>query len=159
PKYGLDISLNFSKNENEVTSLGVMESFTDRTNWGSSDIHNEYIIMEGHPIGVMQGYLHDGRYEVSDFDYINGEYVLKPDVADASSVIGNEVMPGSMIFKDTNGDGIVNADDIKVIGNAQPKHTGGFVLNGYAYGFDLSASFNYSYGNDIYNANKIEYTT
>src|SRR5690606_29320790 len=92
-------------------------------------------------------------------NYINGEYVLKPDVADASAVIGNEVMPGSMKFKDTNGDGIVNADDIKVIGNAQPKHTGGFVLNGYAYGFDLNASFSYSYGNDVYNANKIEYTT
>ena len=27
------------------------------------------------------------------------------------------------------------------------------------YGFDLSAQFNWSYGNDIYNANKIEYTT
>lgn len=27
-----------------------------------------------------------------------------------------------------------------------------------AYGFDLSANFNFSIGNDVYNANKIEYT-
>jgi hypothetical protein len=32
-------------------------------------------------------------------------------------------------------------------------------LNAYAYGFDLTAAFNWSYGNDIYNANKIEFTT
>jgi len=62
-------------------------------------------------------------------------------------------------LQDLDGDGIVTVEDQKVIGNALPKHTGGFVLNGYAYGFDVTAAFNYSYGNDIYNANKIEFTT
>jgi len=33
------------------------------------------------------------------------------------------------------------------------------VLNANAYGFDLSAAFNWSIGNDVYNANKIENTT
>ena len=37
-------------------------------------------------------------------------------------------------------------------------HTGGFTINARAYGFDLSANFNWSYGNDVYNANKIEFT-
>lgn len=157
--YGLNLSLNFSKNDNEVTSLGVMEAFSERTNWASSDIHNEYLIMEGEPIGIMQGYLHDGRYEVSDFDFVDGAYVLREGVADASAVLGNTPMPGSMKFKDLDGDGLVTDVDMDIIGRALPKHTGGFVLNGYAYGFDLTAAFNYSYGNDVYNANKIEYTT
>src|SRR5690606_18406696 len=60
---------------------------------------------------------------------------------------------------DLNGDGVVNADDKQVIGDVNAKHVGGITLNGYAYGFDLTASFNWSYGNDVYNANKIEYTT
>ena len=32
-------------------------------------------------------------------------------------------------------------------------------INANAYGFDLSAAFNWSVGNDVYNANKIEFTT
>src|SRR5690606_20603447 len=39
------------------------------------------------------------------------------------------------------------------------KNTGGLTINGRVYGFDLTAAFNWSYGNDIYNANKIEYTS
>ena len=45
-----------------------------------------------------------------------------------------------------------------IIGNAQPLGVGGFNLSGYLYGFDFSANFNYVFGNDIYNANKIEFT-
>ena len=35
----------------------------------------------------------------------------------------------------------------------------GFNINARAYGFDLSANFNFSIGNDVYNANAIEWTT
>ena len=46
-----------------------------------------------------------------------------------------------MKLKDIDGDGIVNAKDLSVIGNANPKHTGGMVINANAYGFDFSAAF------------------
>jgi hypothetical protein len=108
----------------------------------------------------MNGYLNDGRYEVSDFegyDETNG-WILKAGVADVSGVVA-DAAPGVMKLKDLNGDGVINASDKKVIGNVNPRHTGGFIINGYAYGFDLTASFNWSYGNNVYNANKIEYTT
>lgn len=157
--YGLDLSLNFSKNENEITSLGVMDNFTERTNWASSEIHNEFLVEVGEPLGLMQGYRHDGRYEVSDFDFVDGAYVLKTGVADASAVLGNVPRPGSMKFKDLDGDGLVTDADIEVVGRVLPKHTGGFVLSGHVHGFDLSAAFNYSYGNQVYNANKVEFNT
>ena len=55
-----------------------------------------------------------------------------------------------------NGDGVIDADnDRKVIGHALPKHTGGFSFNAGWKGFDLTAMFNWSYGNDILNMNKI----
>jgi len=54
---------------------------------------------------------------------------------------------------------IVTAEDRTVIGDANPKHTGGFNLTANYKGFDVSTYFNWSYGNDIYNANKILFTT
>ena len=50
-------------------------------------------------------------------------------------------------------------DDQKVIGDTNPFCSGGFSVNARVYGFDLTANFTYSIGNDIYNANKIEYTS
>ena len=65
-----------------------------------------------------------------------------------------------MKLKDLDGDGEVTTgyEDREIIGDANPVATGGFGINAYAYGFDLSANFNFSIGNDVYNANKIEYT-
>ena len=109
----------------------------------------------------MYGYKSDGRYEVSDFSGYNAAtdtWTLNDGVADDKGVIGT-VRPGSMKLKDLNGDGVITVADCSVIGNANPKHTGGFNLDGRFYGFDLSAVFSWSYGNYIYNANKIEYST
>jgi len=158
--YGLNLSFNIGFNENRVNSLGELENITARTNWASSQIGADYIVNVGDPIGLMYGYQNDGRYEVADFDYNadTGEYTLKEGVPDNSNVIGN-VMPGSLKLKDINGDGVVDEDDNSVIGDANPDHTGGMVISGYAYGFDFSAAFNWSVGFDVYNANKIEFST
>lgn len=156
--YGLDFSFNIAFNKNTIKSLGVMDDFNFGTNWASTAIPNEYAVYVGHPLGLMYGYRSDGRYEVSDFTYNNGTYTLNPGVANSASVVGN-VSPGTMKLKDLNGDGVVDVNDRTIIGNANPKHTGGFVLNANAYGFDLMAAFNWSVGGDVYNANKIEFTT
>jgi TonB dependent receptor. len=108
----------------------------------------------------MYGYKSDGRYEVSDFTYTDGKWKLNEGVTDDSAVIGSTYLcPGAMKLKDRTGDGKVTVADKTIIGNASPKLTGGFSLSGYAYGFDFSANFNYVYGNQIYNANKIEFTS
>jgi TonB-linked SusC/RagA family outer membrane protein len=157
--YGLSFSFNIGFNKNKINSLGVMDDFGQNTNWASTQIGNDYVVNVGEPIGLMYGFQSDGRYEVSDFDYNagTGTYTLKSGVVD-NQWLGN-VMPGTMKLKDLNGDGIVDVNDQTIIGDSNPKHTGGFVINAYAYGFDLSAAFNWSVGNDIYNANKIEFTT
>lgn len=63
-------------------------------------------------------------------------------------------MPG----EDGTANGTIGDEDKCIIGNVNPDFTGGFSINARAYGFDLSANFNFSVGNDIYNANKIEGT-
>lgn len=169
PKYGLNLSFNAGFNKNRINSLGVMSDFGAATNWASTAIGNDFLVNAGQPLGLMYGYVSDGRYEVSDFTYSGTSYTLKPyflpdgtrnpdGVVSASTVVGT-ITPGMMKLKDINADGVVNANDRKIIGNANPKSTGGMILNANAYGFDLSAAFNWSIGNDVYNANKVEFTT
>lgn len=158
--YGLSVSGNISFNRNKIKSIGDMEYINGTSNWASTQIGPDFRVLVGQSLGKMYGYVNDGRYEVSDFegyDATNG-WILKAGVADVSAIV-TDAAPGVMKLRDLNGDGVITADDKKVIGRVNPKHTGGFVINGYAYGFDLTASFNWSYGNDVYNANKIEYTT
>ena len=160
-KYGLSFGFNIGFNRNKILSLGVMNDFGQNTSWASTEIGNDYWIALNGSVGQMYGYLNDGRYEVSDFsgyDAEEEEWVLNEGVVDCSNVVGT-LRPGSLKLKDLTGDKTVTVADNTVIGNANPKHTGGFNIEGYFYGFDVAALFNWSAGNDIYNANKIEYTT
>ncbi len=159
-KYGLNLSLNMGINRSEIVSIGSMEYIPGTSNWASTAIGPDYQVNVGMPLGLMWGYRNEGRYEVSDFEGYDDEdgWILQAGVADPSEVIG-DARPGMLKLKDITGDGIITTDDKEIIGDVNPKHTGGFIINGYAYGFDLTASFNWSYGNDVYNANKVEYTT
>ena len=160
---GLSFSGNISFNQNRINSLGIMNDFGQASGWASSEVGVDYWIAKGGSVGQMYGYVSDGRYEVSDFtgyDATLKKWILKTGVVDCTPVIGT-IRPGSMKLKDQNGDNVVTTDnkDRIIIGDANPIHTGGFTINGRFYGFDLSAIFNWSFGNKIYNANKIEYTS
>lgn len=160
--FGLSIGANIGFNRNKIISLGQMDSFGGESGWASTEIGTDYWIEAGGQVGQMYGYRSAGRYEVSDFEGFNaatGRWTLKDGVPDASSVVGT-IRPGSMRLMDIEGDdNLVNISDRTIIGNANPLHTGGFAINSRIYDFDLSANFNWSYGNDIYNANKVEYTS
>jgi hypothetical protein len=163
--WGIDFTGNIGFNKNKIKELG-MEDFAINTNWGSTEIGNDYRVAVGGSVGEIIGYKNAGRYEVSDFqgyDPVTNEWILNEGVVNSSSVIGT-LRPGSMKLQDISGpegvpDGVITEDDITTIGDVNPTCTGGFGINARAYGFDLSANFNFSLGNDIYNANKIESTT
>ena len=163
--WGIDFNANIGYNKNKVKELGI-EDFATNSNWGSTEIGNDYRIAVGHSVGEIIGYKNAGRYEVSDFegyDPATNSWKLKDGVVDGSPVIGT-LRPGSMKLMDVSGpegtpDGVVDDNDITEIGNVNPDFVGGFGLNARAYGFDLSANFNFSIGNKVYNANKIEYTS
>ena len=163
-EWGIDLSGNIGFNKNEIKTLGIMNDFGWNTAWASTEIGNDYLIAVGHALGEIQGYVSDGRYEVSDFDRYDANsdtWILKEGIADASAVVG-KIRPGSMKIKNlTDEEGkenIIGNEDITTIGNVNPDFFGGFALNVRAYGFDLAANFNYSVGNKVYNANKIMYT-
>ena len=156
---GLTFGGNISLNQNKVLSLGGLDKIEAESMWASTEIGPDYVVLPGQPLGQMYGYESDGRYAASDFTYDGSKWILNEGVTDASGLVGSNYFgPGSMKLKDQNGDGKIDASDKVVIGNALPLATGGFNLSGYLYGFDFSANFNYVFGNDIYNANKVEFT-
>lgn len=158
--FDLSFDANISYNVNKVMDLGGLKSIAAQSEWASTEIGDDYIVQVGQPLGNMYGYRNDGRYEVSDFNYEGGKWVLKDGVVDCSSVLGaNYLLPGAQKLKDLDGDNKVTVADREVIGNATPDIQGGFGLHGYAYGIDFSANFTYAVGNQVYNANKVEFTS
>ncbi len=162
---GLSLSANIGFNKNEVKSLGDMNYVSGESGWASTEIGTDYWIAVGGSIGKMYGYKSAGRYEVSDFtgyDAATNKWTLKEGVVNSSGALNmdvSKIRPGTMKLQDTTNDDKVTLEDRVVIGDANPLHTGGFTLNARLYGFDMTAGFNWSYGNDVYNANKIEYTS
>ncbi|MDR1653166.1 MAG: TonB-dependent receptor [Prevotellaceae bacterium] len=159
--YGLNLSFNIGFNKNKVNSLGGLDQITTQAYW-NSEVLDDYIVKVGGQIGEIYGYLSNGRYEADDFvGYNEGtkKWILKDGQPTYSDILDADIRPGSIKLQDMDGDGKITTADKRVIGNANPLHVGGFTINGRLYGFDLTAMFNYSYGNQVYNANKIEYTS
>lgn len=156
-------NFNISFNRNRVESLGGPAQITRNSGWQGSDGVDDYLVRVGQPIGLMYGFVNEGFYKVEDFNYnaATNTYTLKPGIP-VNSNYGNP-QPGSLKWKDISGpngvpDGVITADwDRTVIGNANPDFVGGW-NNQFAYkNFDASIFVNFVVGNDIYNANKLEW--
>lgn len=156
--WGFDFNFNIGFNKNRVESLGGLNELVGSSAW-NSQVTDDFRVRVGQPIGLMFGYVSDGMYTTDDFNLVGGKWVAKEGVVDNSSIAGGAWGPGALKLKDINGDGKIDTQDRKVIGNAMPKATGGFTLNTRYKSFDLMANFSFSLGNDIYNANKLEFTS
>lgn len=128
-------NLNISLNRNKVTSLP--QNLLTNGYIQNGDVH---ILKEGMPIGVFYGWQFDGVY-ARDEDNVNGL---------THGSLGPKFTGGDPIWRDLNGDNIINQDDRQIIGYAEPKFFGG-LSNDFSYkNFTLNVFFQFSYGNDIY---------
>jgi TonB-linked SusC/RagA family outer membrane protein len=155
-------NFNIATNTNKILAVGKNQQFffPDAPSWGVSGQPIDYIQKIGSPVGSMWGWVTDGFYTVDDFNYDPNTriYTLKTGVVSDAGIIGI-VQPGAIKFKDLNHDGIIDVDhDRQIIGNPTPKFTGGLNQQFRFGNWDASIFVNFSYGNDIYNANKIEFT-
>ncbi|MFS4467904.1 SusC/RagA family TonB-linked outer membrane protein [Maribacter sp. 2210JD10-5] len=174
-----DSNFNISFNRNEVLDLGGAEQFFVQA-IGDNQIQNDYVVRVGESLGSIIGIERDGIYEFSDFVDFDGLsdaqavqkikddaaaanlpfydvfYTLRDDVVISSGQPDrSRYRPGLPKLVDQNGDGIVNTDDRTIIGNTLPKHFGGFTNNFKYKNLDLSILTQWSYGNDIYNKNRV----
>ncbi|GAA0542365.1 SusC/RagA family TonB-linked outer membrane protein [Chitinophaga japonensis] len=162
-------SFNIASNRNKIVSLGIdpsgnpLQSYLVQSGWVNS--LTDFLVEVGQPIGQFYGYVTDGYYTIDDFDYdaATQRYTLKPGVPNSSAAAlgAKEVQPGDLKLKKLSKDSstVIGLNDRTVLGNAQPKFYGGLNQQFAWKGFDLSIFVNFSYGNKVYNANKIEFTT
>ena len=152
-KWTTNFNISFNKNkvlalsENQ-TALLTAAQFDQNYNGQSS-----YIAKVGLPMGLMYGYVYEGTYKYDDFNKSGNSYSLKPGVPHYSTETNTQ--PGMPKYADLNGDGVVDSNDRTIIGRGLPIHTGGFTNNFEYKGIDLSIFFQWSYGNDIMNANRL----
>lgn len=163
-------SFNITFNKNKITSLGPNQQILRNSGWFSSgNFPADYILKVGDEVGTMYGYVNDGYYSLDDFDsapYTNPDYpeyttqyTLRKGIVNASGILANPLQPGSPKYRDINGDGIITSDgDRVVIGRSQPRFFGGLSQTFTYRGFDLTVFVNFSYGGDVFNANKLEYS-
>src|SRR5690554_11122 len=161
--FNFNLGYNVSNVENLADGILVQEY---ASGWAGTDLkgYYDYRVEVGRPLGVIYGWETEGYYTTDDFesyDEATKTYHLKEGVA-TTGLLGGKigVRPGTIKLKDQQaegeeGHGTVDENDRTIIGNATPDFTGGFGFNGTYKGFDASVMFNFVYGNDVYNANKI----
>lgn len=144
---------NISFNQNTIVSLPDGKPIFGQPNYYRLLSTQQFIVEEGRPLGNMYGYISDGVYQISDFENYDPE--SSTHTLNVGQPSYRNHRPGDEKYKDLNGDGKITGADKTIIGNALPKHFGGF-NNTFEYkNFQLSTFFQWSYGNDILNANRL----
>ncbi len=150
-------NFNISFNRNRLLELySGQTSLQNNVNWDSNYVGAApYISLIGQPISSIYGYIWEGNYQYEDFDLLpNGTYLLKANIPTNGNP-RTSIQPGFVKYRDLNQDGIVDNADRTLIGRPYPIHNGGFSNNFKYLGFDLNIFFQWSYGNDLFNANRI----
>ena len=128
-----EISANLSTLKNKVTSLG----FTDE-----AYITGAYITEVGQEIGKFYGWVYEGIARTQE------------DLDNHATQQGANV--GDCLYKDINGDGVIDENDQTVLGSGLPKVNFGLNARFEYKGFDLSiatfGALNYHVTDDIYNS-------
>lgn len=136
-KYSLGLTL--SAYRNEIKSLSSNEN---EAIFGSTIRDQIYLRSElGTSFPQFFGYQVAGIFQTED-------------EANNHAPFGSYNAPGRFKFADVNNDNVINDGDRTYIGNPHPDFTGGLNANLEYKGFDLTATFYASVGNDILNLNR-----
>ena len=136
-------TVNYSRNRNKVLDLGgAYRIFANSVN---SDIKaSGTMVQVGQPIGVFYGYQTNGIFRDSA-SLAAWQAVTK--LSSGSTGLGQSRLV------DVNGDGVIDANDRTIIGDPNPKFTGGWQNTLGWKGFELTSLFDASYGGKILNLN------
>jgi len=141
----LKVGTNLSYNKNEVVFLGNDKEFLNGTTVGPSGMEVTRIT-EGLPIGYLYGFQTDGVFQ-------NEAEVLAHAGADGA-LLQPDAQPGDLIFKDLNGDGVLDQLDRGLIGDPTPKWTYGMNIDLSYKNFDLTVFGQGVQGVDVFNVTR-----
>ena len=136
-KWNTDFNISF--NENRILDLGGESMYVSNDTY-KLKIGSWAVIQEGEQMGSFYGLEADGIWQLDE-------------VEDAS-IYGSE--PGDFKYIDQNNDGVIDADDRKIIGHALPKFFWG-MNNTFSLGnLSLDIFIQGQHGNQILNSNRFE---
>lgn len=147
---------NFSISFNESKVLDVHRDLDGQPIFSTISLFPQslYIVQAQQQLGAFYGYKFDGIYQVEDFDLNGGVYTLKPELS-SNGTLRENIQPGDIKYQDRNGDKQIDENDKMILGNSLPKYFGG-MGNDFTYkSFDLHVFFQWSYGNKVFNANRL----
>ena len=155
--------LTYSLNKNEITALNSETGFIDKTlnfkTWGGETVTRTAV---GHSVSQYYGYRVAGRINsAADFLRDNGDGTSTVIAATPNYRVGTVVSNasasalktsiGDLLFKDLNGDGIIDSNDRDFLGSGLPKYTFGW-NNTFTYKRWTLSIFMYgSVGNKVFN--------
>jgi TonB-linked SusC/RagA family outer membrane protein len=162
-KFDWTTSFNFTLNRNKVTALDQPNAAYWSGLYWYPNFQNVTITKVGNSLGDFYGYKTMGLFK-NQQDILNWA-VQYPDPATATAAMpqGSKnlvnktqgVWIGDVKYKDLNGDGVITSADQGIIGNPNPKWTGG-LNNAFTYGpFDLNIMLTYSFGGQIFNYSRV----
>ncbi len=152
-----DFNLSYIKNKLVSLQDGTLY-MTRRSGFNSNFTEQDYIAYVGGSLGDMYAYIYDGVYQSSDFNRTpSGKDILKPGVVDMSTH-NSTPAPGVAKYRDITGDGKITPEDRTSVGNGYPDLFGGMTNSFLFYGIDLSFMFQFSLGNEVYNATRMYLT-
>ena len=158
---GWELSINWNDKAGEVGyNVGLQLSSVrnkaikfsgDGPVWGGSGMSESIIRNEdGGLISRFYGYQADGLFQNWEEVYAHTD--------EHGTLIQPDAQPGDIRFLDLNHDGQLNDADKKYIGNPYPDLMVGFNLGLNWKGWDFLANFYGTFGNDIFNLQKMRYS-
>jgi TonB-linked SusC/RagA family outer membrane protein len=147
-----NIGMNLSTVKNEVLELANNNQIIYGTGLKYGDAHFPTKTQVGSPIGAFYLYQMDGIFqneqEVQDhYTMVDGQKV----------VIQPDAKPGDVRFRDLNGDGNLDNEDMAYSGSGIPKVEANLILNLNWKGLDFSSTLGSAWGAKIYNGNRYFY--
>ncbi len=139
--FSYNIGGNFATLKNKVLGLGG-PTYLDA---GSAEFRQRSII--GQPYQAFFGYEVTGVFDTNE--QIEATY-------DAATIAENNLQPGDLIFRDQNGDGLINDEDLVVLGTYLPDFTWGFNVGFQYKRLEFSALLQGQMGYDILNRKRGE---
>ncbi|WP_298238536.1 TonB-dependent receptor [uncultured Algibacter sp.] len=141
-KFSWNTNFNISFTENKIVSLGEISEFF--AGFGDDAFTNIIAYREGGEIGEFYGFKTDG-------------IILSQDELDNAPTYTSHSI-GSWRLKDISGpegtpDGVIDENDRTIIGSSQPDFFGGITNNFNIGNLDFSFFFEFSVGQELYNAN------
>ena len=140
--FSWNTGLNVTTYKNKIIELGGDEEIFG-PGLASNAFGSGHIYRPGDEYGLFYGLNATGLIQENDFDS-EGNITIP--------ILNSDSQLGHWKYEDLNGDGIISADDRKIIGNPNPDFIFGF-NNDFSYkNFSLNIFFQGSIGNDIYNS-------